>query len=298
MTPRPLGPTGAELAAALELADERPGDDLVPGAVLIARVEYPALDEGRTLAMLDDVAAKALAHVEADAGVDGPLAVRIDAINRCLYGELGFRGNQSHYSDVRNSCLNQVLERRSGIPITLAIVYIEVARRAGLRAEGVNFPGHFLVRAGDSTRSGHSESLLVDAFNGGAILADDDCRALLARHDASAVFRPEMLGRASRRQIFTRMLRNLKRLYVQQRSFGHAYAVTDALVALMPSALDELRDRGLIAYHLHQYAPALGDLEEYLRLFALTDRGDDARDETSQVWDHVKALRRKVASLN
>ena len=94
------------------------------------------------------------------------------------------------------------------------------------------------------------------------------------------------------------MLVNLKRLYVQNRSFPQAHTVTDALLALTPSSLAELRDRGLLSYHLHDYAAALRDLEEYLRLLTLTDKGDDARDETTQIWDHVKSLRRRVASLN
>lgn len=230
------------------------------------------------------------------AGVEGPLHARVEAINRCLYETLGFRGNREEYGDVRNSCLNQVIERRTGIPVTMAIVYMEVARRAGLRAEGINFPGHFLVRIRDS--AGQGPGLIVDAFDNGAILTEQDCSALLARDESPVPFRPELLVRASRRQVFVRMLVNLKRLYVQNRSFPQAHTVTDALLTLTPSSLPELRDRGLISYHLHDYSAALRDLEEYLRLLTLTDKGDDARDETTQVWDHVKSLRRRVASLN
>jgi regulator of sirC expression with transglutaminase-like and TPR domain len=289
--------SGSDLAQAIEDADARPGPELAPGALAIAAVEYPHLDPAPWLSALDDVGRTALAAVAEHAGVEGPLAARIDAVNLCLYGDLGFRGNREHYADVRNSCLNQVLERRTGIPITLSLVYMEAARHAGLKAEGVNFPGHFLVRVRDAADAS-SQGLIVDPFNEGAILSEADCRALLQRHDEDAVFTPDLLARATRRQMFLRMLVNMKRLYVQHRSFPQAHAVTEALLALTPSSLSELRDRGLLSYHLHHYASALRDLEEYLRLLTLTDKGDDAREETTQVWDHVKALRRKVASLN
>lgn len=300
---------GAALARAIEAADARPGSELAPGALAIAQVEYPALDSGRCLSLLDEVGAAVLHGVAENAGVEGPLHARVDAVNRALFGGLGFTGNRERYADVRNSCLNQVLERRTGIPITLSIVYIEVARHAGLRAEGVNFPGHFLVRVRDEVgREAGAElngaatdsaaGLIVDAFNEGAILTEQDCRTLLAKHDEDAAFTPELLARATRRQMFVRMLVNLKRLYVQHRSFPQARTVTDALLTLAPSSLTELRDRGLLAYHVQDYSAALRDLEEYLRLLTLTDKGDEGREETTQVWDHVKALRRKVASFN
>lgn len=293
-----IGP-GAALARAIEEADARPGSELAPGALVIAQVEYPALDAAKYLHLLDEVGAAVLKEVAENAGVEGPLHARVDAVNRALFAGLGFSGNRERYADVRNSCLNQVLERRTGIPITLSIVYIEAARHAGLRVEGVNFPGHFLVRVRDgAVADTASAGLLVDAFNGGAILTEPDCRTLLARHDEDAAFTPELLARASRRQMFVRMLVNLKRLYVQHRSFPQARVVTDALLALAPSSLTELRDRGLLAYHVQDYSAALRDLEEYLRLLTLTDKGDEGREETTQVWDHVKALRRKVASFN
>lgn len=291
-------PSGPALAKALEDADGRPGSELAPGALVIATVEYPTLEPGPHLRRLEAIGDQALARVAEEAGVEGPLHARIEAINRCLYGALGFRGNRGHYGDVRNSCLNQVIERRTGIPVTMAIVYMDVARRAGLRAEGINFPGHFLVRVWDGAKGDAAAGVIVDAFNDGAILAEEDCRALLARHDEPMAYQPEFLARATRRQVFVRMLVNLKRLYVQNRSFPQARAVTGALMALSPSSLQELRDRGLLSYHLHDYAAALRDLEEYLRLLTLTDKGEEAREETTQVWDHVKSLRRRVASFN
>lgn len=290
--------SGAALADALEAADQPQSPDVAPGALAIAMVEYPRLDARVWLDRLEAVGEQALALVAREAGVEGPLHARVDAVNLCLFGDLGFRGNRDAYRDIRNSCLNQVIERRTGIPITLSVVYMDVARRAGLRVEGVNFPGHFLVRVRDAAHPDAGPGLLVDPFHEGAILTEQDCRELLARHAESVSFSPALLARATRRQMFERMLVNLKRLYVQHRSFPHAKIVTDALLALSPGSLAELRDRGLLAYHLHQYSRALRDLEEYLRLLTLTDTGDETREDTDQVWNHVKSLRRRVAALN
>ena len=290
--------TGAALAEALDAADERPAPDVSPGALLIAAVEYPRLDPTRWLDLVEQFGQQALAAVNAEAGVDGPLHARVDAVNRALFTDLGFHANAEHYTDVRNSCLNQVLARRTGIPITLSVVYMDVARRACLKVEGVNFPGHFLVRVWDAAIGSAASGLVVDPFDGGAIMTDGDCRSLLARQSEDTPFTPELLARATRRQMFSRMLMNLKRLYVQNRSFPQARVVTDALLTMSPGSLDELRDRGLLAYHLHEFSAALHDLEEYLRLLTLTDRTDDTHEDTEQVWNHVKALRRRVAALN
>jgi regulator of sirC expression with transglutaminase-like and TPR domain len=292
-----MKPSGETLAATLAAADARSGSDVAPGALAIAAVEYPQLDSAPWLEHIEAFGVRALAMVADAAGVEGPLHARVDAVNRCLFGELGFHGNRERYADVRNSCLNQVIDRRTGIPITLAVVYMDVARRAGLRVEGINFPGHFLVRVYEGTAADAGPGLIVDPFHEGAILTESDCRELLARQDEDAAFTPDLLARASRRQMFVRMLLNLKRLYVHNRSFPQARVVTEALLALSPGSLTELRDRGLLAYHLHDFGAALRDLEEYLRLLTLTDRNDD-REETTQVWNHVKSLRRRVASLN
>jgi regulator of sirC expression with transglutaminase-like and TPR domain len=289
-------PTATALAAQLDELADAPGGELAPAALLIASIEYPRLDTSHYLARLDELGAEALDRVARLAGADGPVHARVDAINGLLYGERGFRGNRDHYSDVRNSCLNQVLDLKTGIPITLAVVYMEVARRAGLRTEGINFPGHFLVRAYQDADA--ADGLVVDPYHDGTILTEQDCRELLTRHGDEVSYTPDLLAAATRRQVLVRMLVNLKRLYVKNRSFPQARLVTHTLLELSPSSLAELRDRGLLSYHLHDYASALRDLEEYLRLITLTDRSDDAREETTQVWDHVKTLRRRVASFN
>ena len=181
----------------------------------------------------------------------------------------------------------------------MAIVYIEVARRAGIRAEGINFPGHFLVRClQDLHTDDADEGLIVDPFHGGAILNEAECRQLLEPHMDDAAFDPSLLARATRRHVLVRMLLNLKKLYVKMHSFPQARVTTDALLALQPSSLADLRDRGLLAYHMNDFAHALRDLEEYLKVARLSEQDEDQKKETEQVWEHVKTLRRRVAQLN
>jgi regulator of sirC expression with transglutaminase-like and TPR domain len=295
----PGTPRGAELVAQLEQAVNEGGDDLAPAALVIARVEYPELDPLPYLDRLDRLGREAgtrLARVDSGSI---PQA-RVEALNEYLFAEEGFAGNREHYDDPRNSFLNEVLERRKGIPITLSVVYLEVARRAGLDVEGVNFPGHFLVRCPslfgpDPT----AEDLIIDPFHGGALLSEADCRQLLRQHlGDEAAFDRTLLAAATRRQIVVRMLVNLKRIYVRMRSFPQARLVSDLLVALDSASIGELRDRGLLAYHLQDFSAALRDLETYLQLTPRAEEDEESRSEYDQIWEHVKTLRRRVASFN
>lgn len=289
------------LAEQIAEAVDRPGPDLAAPAFLIARLEYPHVDPEPYLDRIDEMGDAASHRVARETGgPDAPLAARVDALNQYLFNELGFFGNRERYDDPRNSCLNEVLDKRTGIPITLALVYIEVSRRAGIRTEGINFPGHFLVRAmQDLHTDDPDEGLIVDPFHGGAILDEGDCRALLQRHlGDEAAFEPSLLARATRRQVMVRMLLNLKRLYVRMRSFPQARQVSDVLLTLQPSSLAELRDRGLLAYHMNDVFHALKDLEQYLKIARLGDQDEEQRKETEQVWEHVKTLRRRAAQMN
>jgi regulator of sirC expression with transglutaminase-like and TPR domain len=288
------------LAASLAAAANAAGTTLAPAALLIARIEYPRLDVEAYLAKLDamgELARKAVQrHVERTG--DGSRLACIKAVNECLFDELHFVGNREKYEDPRNSCLNEVLDRRTGIPITLCVVYMEVARRAGLHIDGVNFPGHFLVRCPEIGSRG-SGGLIIDPFHGGALLSEHDCRLLLQRQVGSEVaFSKSLLAPTTRSQIVVRMLINLKRIYVHMRSFPQARDVTELLLAMTPSALSELRDRGLLAYHLNDVTGALRDLQTYLKLSSLSELDKESREEQEQIWEHVKTLRRRVASLN
>ena len=287
------------LADQIADAADRPGPDLAGPAFLVAHIEYPRLDHGPYLDRLEQMGDAAFHFVAKDPGHEGPLAARIDAVNRYLFGELGFAGNREQFDDPRNSCLNEVMDRKKGIPITMALIYIEVARRAGIRSEGINFPGHFLVRCLEDLHTDDPpDGLIVDPFHGGAILNETEVRKLLERHLSDAAFEPSLLARATRRQILVRMLLNLKKLYVKMHSFPQARLTADALLALQPSSMADLRDRGLLAYHMNDFSHALRDLEGYLKLARLSEQDEDQKRETEQVWEHVKTLRRRVAQLN
>ena len=289
-----------DLTAALTASANAPGTALAQAALLIARIEYPRLNVDAYLAKLDafgEFARRAVQQRIDETGDASPLAC-ITAVNEYLFEELRFVGNREKYEDPRNSCLNEVLDRRTGIPITLSVVYMEIARRAGLHVDGVNFPGHFLVRCPEADNRAGS-GIIIDPFHGGALLSEHDCRLLLQRHVGSEVaFNKSLLAPTSRVQIIVRMLLNLKRIYVHMRSFPQARDVTELLLAMTPSALSELRDRGLLAYHLNDLTGALRDLQTYLKLSSMSEMDKDAREEHEQIWEHVKTLRRRVAGLN
>src|SRR5438876_6670446 len=200
-----------------------PDPDLAIAALLIARIEYPSLDAGPYLDRLDAlgrearlrVAAAAIIPGDAPPHVDPDRYARVMALNDYLFNELHFVGNEVHYEDPRNSFLNEVLDRRTGIPITLALLYLEVARRAGLHVEGINFPGHFLLRCPARRGLQYSEDLIIDAFHGGALLSEEACRELLRRHtiadrrgeevEHDDLFEQHLLRHATKPQILVRM---------------------------------------------------------------------------------------------
>jgi regulator of sirC expression with transglutaminase-like and TPR domain len=312
-----LHPRAIQVGDEIARAMNAPGEELAPAALAIARVEYPSLETQPYLDLLDRMGDEAAHRVGRPGTARFEEAIR--AFNEYFYDELGFRGNRERYDDPRNSFLNEVLSRRTGIPISLAVVYLEVSRRAGLRIAGVNFPGHFLLRAADAHRPAMTathevdEILIVDPFHGGALLSENDCRQLLREHVGDqAAFDRTLLEPATRSQIVVRMLVNLKRLYVRMRSFPQARFISDLLITVDPSAIVELRDRGLLAYHLQDFAGALRDLEAYLRLLPKhstavpddhiahedLDDGSTSESEHAQIWEHVKTLRKRVAGFN
>lgn len=274
--------------------------DLVRGALCLPYIEYRDVDAAPVHRHLTRLGALATARMER-LGAGPPPHAQVELLNTLLFDEEGFRGNEARYEDPRNTFLTDVVARRTGLPIALAVIYLDVARRAGIPIEGVNFPGHFLVRYRTSVHHPeHPRDLIVDPFNAGALLTERDLRALLQRHAGEdAVYDRRLLAPANRAQILTRMAVNLKRLYVAMRSFPHARAATDLLLALDPASPTELRDRGLLAYHMREFGPALRDLEAYLFVQARSgEPAEDQREEVQQVWEHVKALRRRLAGFN
>ena len=251
--------------------------DLARACLMVAQDAYPALDVGRYLAELDRMGARLRTeHPEATAVED-----KIIALNQFLFEELGYSGNADDYYDPRNSYLNDVMDRRTGIPITLSVIYMETGRRMGLPVEGVSFPGHFLVRV--PMRRG---MLVIDPFAGGVPLSEDDLRARLKRvvpRAATGRISPEdlpldtFLEPASNRQVLARLLRNLKGIWREKDEPQRLLAVLDRILVVSPDSHDDLRDRGLLYERLECWRPALQDLRDYLAREPEAPDMDDVR---------------------
>jgi regulator of sirC expression with transglutaminase-like and TPR domain len=245
-----------------------PDPDLAVAALMIARVEYPKLDAGPYLDRLDAlgnearrrVAEASVAAEDIPPRVDPIRFARVMALNDYLFSELRFAGNDVHYEDPRNSCLNEVIDRRTGIPITLALVYIELGRRVGLRLDGVGLPGHFIVRC-----NGGHDDLLIDPFNRGAVLTIADCADRVRQlYGNSLHFSPELLRSTTRRDIVTRMLRNLKGCYLRRGDLRRALRAVEWTVLADPRQPEELREQGLLRYRLGDLRGAIADLERFI----------------------------------
>ena len=209
--------------------------DLAEAALAIAQEEYPTLDRAQYLLALDDLGEAARPRVARESTVLGVA----NALSHLLFEEQQFRGNAEDYYDPRNSYLNDVLSRRLGIPITLGLVYIETARRAGVDAEGVGMPGHVIVRV-----RAHGETALVDPFHGGTLLTEDDCLALVSASTGyTGPFEPSFLEPMSKRDFLARMLNNLKQVYLNERDYPRALAAVERLVLLHPDDPHERRLR-------------------------------------------------------
>jgi regulator of sirC expression with transglutaminase-like and TPR domain len=270
----------SRLVALAGTADAR---SLAEGALWIAAEAYPDLDVAHWLDRLETLGRRAAERVTPDMAVD-PAA---SAINRFLFDEEGFQGNAADYYDPRNSFLNDVLDRRLGIPISLSVVYVAVASRAGLEATGVGLPGHFVVRV---ERGGRQR--LLDPFHGGRLLDPAACEALVADlRPGAGPLDPRWLAPVSTRQILVRMLNNLKGVYTTLGDWKRALAASERILLLVPDALEELRDRGLLHARLGQTGAAVRDWEAYL------ERAPQARD-AAVVRDRLRALRQALASRN
>jgi regulator of sirC expression with transglutaminase-like and TPR domain len=211
----------------------------------------------------------------------------IMALNHYLFQEQGFRGNSERYYDARNSYLNEVLDRRTGIPITLSTVFMEVARRAGLEVEGVSLPGHFVVRVHAAARA-----LLVDPFHGGTLLTEKDCQDRLDRiFNGNVKLEPRMLQPCRRKDMLERILRNLKAIYLRDQERERALRVIDLLVRIQPGSAEDLRDRGILYAALDCYGLAARDLDSYV---ALAPSAKDAEELAAR----AASLRQKAARLN
>jgi regulator of sirC expression with transglutaminase-like and TPR domain len=239
--------------------------DLAKAALYIAQEEYPDLDAEEYMNALDVMADEVEERLPAERY---PLRI-IQTLNQYFYDDLGYIGNTSDYYDPRNSFLNEVIERRTGIPITLSLVYLEVSRRLDFPMVGINMPGHFLIRP-----SFEEAGIFVDAFNRGEILFQQDCEARLAQMYGRPVqMQSSFITSVSPRQILVRMLRNLKFIYLNRSELPKAQAAVERILLLFPDAPIEIRDRGLIYYQLGDEPQAAQDLEIYL---AMLPNAEDA----------------------
>lgn len=249
-------------------------------ALVMGGFEYPDLDVPAYEARLDRLAESAWPRVT---GAEMPALY----LARVLFEELGFAGNAEHYGDPRNSFLNQVMERRLGIPITLSVLYIEVARRLGIAASGVGLPGHFIVRA----ELGQSPAY-IDPFHNGAVLTEADCRERVRTiTDGKLPFQPAFLAPVSTRYILTRMLNNLKNAYAQRGDPQRALSVVERLLVLNPNDAIELRNLGLLYAGLGRKREAVSAFERFLRRFP-----DSA--EAPALRRHIEQLASDVTRLN
>jgi regulator of sirC expression with transglutaminase-like and TPR domain len=265
--------------------------DLARACLLIAQDAYPALEVERYMGEIERMATRLRARLgQTAAGED-----RIVALNQFLYEELGYWGNTEDYYDPRNSYLNEVIDRRTGIPITMSILYMEIGRRIGLPVEGVSFPGHFLVRV--RLRGG---MLVLDPFSGGAPQSEDELRNRVKRVipdgvaddlPASELPLDQFLEPATNRQILSRVLRNLKGIYRKDNRPERMLDVLNRMLLVTPDASAELRDRGFVYQRLECYRAAFKDLTDY------AEREPDAPD-LDEVRSKLMELSTLCARLN
>jgi regulator of sirC expression with transglutaminase-like and TPR domain len=256
--------------------------NLAEAALHIASDQYPDLKIDSYLALLagwgKEVSKKCARRIARK---------RLDQINEFLFSDLKFSGNIENYYDPKNSFLNEVIDRRCGIPITLSVIYLEMAWRSQLNAAGVSFPGHFLVRVLID-----QDLLYIDPFHQGNIMDASECREFWEDISGDEMeFQEAFLSPTSRKQIVVRMLRNLKRIYLESKDYERLLPVLEKLIALNPDSADEIRDRGIVYYHMEAFKLAMQDFETFL---SVTPEGEDAE----VIQQYLEVLREYSSHLN
>ena len=260
-----------------------PAIDLARTALLVAAESDPNVDVDGELHTLESWAAELRARLEPGWNNLQKLA----RLRAYVFEELGFRGDRLDYFNPSNSLLHEVLHRRRGIPLTLAIVMMELGWRIGIPFEGVGFPGHFLVRL-----AGEPRDLLLDPYRRGMSVHEEDCRRILLETTGGKLeFEHSQLASVGKREMIGRLLHNLKGAYLRKDEDEAALAAVERLLVLDPENADEMRDRGLLLFRLHRYGQALDSLNRYLER-------DPAAHDRETVERHVRALRQLLANLN
>ena len=255
--------------------------DIVEAALLVAAEHYPQISVTAYREQLAEMAQAAEACLR---GTDN-VRDRVLRFNRFVFHDLGFQGNAEHYYDPRNSFLNEVIDRRKGIPITLSIIYIEIARLMGMNVEGVSFPGHFLVKHPGAP------DIIVDAYNG-EILSQAQCEDKLKLiFGMQVVWDPSYMLSSSRREILVRLLTNLKHIHLQGEDHSQALSCSERILLLEPDSASELRDRGLIYEQMGCCQAALTDLQQFVYYCP-------EHESVAEISDRIVGLKRQVSLLH
>lgn len=230
--------------------------NLVEKCLKLAQIlEYPQLDVESNIAKINEIA-KSLKVMLSD--VKNPTYL-ISMLNEHLFERLGFQGDTNDYYDPKNNFLNEVLEKKSGIPITLSIIYVEIARRIGLDLRICGFPSHVVVK--------HGEEMILDPFGGGRLLTIEDLEEILYQNFGEEIeFLPEFLDELPEDKVLVRIIRNLKNSYAQSYAYDKALRCANMILAVEPDAPDEIRDKGIILERLQKYQEALDHLNKYLEI--------------------------------
>lgn len=232
--------------------------NLAKAALYYAQDEYPDLEIDTYLNRLDKMAAEIKERLSDNLY---PLKV-INTINHYLFEDLNYTGNTTNYYDPLNSYLNQVIDRRTGIPITLSVVYLEIAKRLDFPMVGIGMPGHFLIRP-DFEEVG----IFVDVFNQGEVLFKEDCELKLREiYQQPIELKAHFLTPVSNQQLLGRMLTNLKYIYLNCQEYSKMLRIIETLLLLFPNHPIEIRDRGLLYYQLQQWEKSIADLQLYLSI--------------------------------
>jgi regulator of sirC expression with transglutaminase-like and TPR domain len=270
-----------EFRQAVDSVDEK--IDLGRAALAMALPDYPELDVAAYLGRIDEFAVETAKRCDG-----GTVEQSLDALNYVLFERHGFHGNRDDYYNPKNSFLNEVLERKTGIPITLSVLYMEVAQRIGLVLDGVGFPGHFLVKH----PLPNGVEIVIDPFRRGAIRSREDLRGLLASLYGGAIeLRSEFLRAAGKKEILKRMLGNLKAIYAKANDLVRLLSVLDLTLILDPGAAEHIRDRAGVYLRLEYFAQARADFEGYLRL------APEAKDAAA-IREQVVSLAKQVTLIH
>ncbi len=260
-----------------------PAMDLARTALIVAAESDPSVDVDGVIHTLDSWAEELKRRLDPDWNNLQKLA----RLRSFVFEELGFKGERRDYYNPSNSLLHEVVRNRRGVPLTLSIVFMEIGWRLGIPFEGVGFPGHFMVRL-----TGEPGDLILDPFEHGCSIHEEDCRRILQEVTGGALeFHEDLLASVTKRDMIRRLLHNLKGAYLRAGDDERALAAVERLLLIAPRDAGELRDAGLLLLRLGRYGRALDRLEGYLAT-------NPAPTDSDSVREHVAELRRRLAEMN